>query len=64
MEYKTEFKRWCNENGHTARSISEKIGVSVQSIYSYMEGRRSPSRKTMKLLDEHYHIDSREMFPL
>ena len=64
MPEKTEFKKWCNENGHTARSISEKTGLSLQSVYSYMEGRRSPSRKTMKLLDEHYSISSRELFPL
>lgn len=64
-EYKmTEFKRWCEENKLTARNISEKTGISQQTVYSYMEGRRHPSRKMMKLLVEAYSIDPNKVFPL
>lgn len=64
MEYKTEFKRWCAENGHTARSVAEETGISIQTIYSYMEGRRYPSRRNQKRLEEVYKVNLRELFPL
>lgn len=60
----TMFKQWCSENGHTARSIAEATGISIQSIWSYMEGRRYPNRRTMKKLEEVYGVDTRELFPL
>lgn len=61
---KNEFKRWCEEHGHTARSVAEKTGISMQTVYSYMEGRRYPSRKTMKLIEEAYGVSMRDFFPL
>lgn len=63
-EYRTEFKRWCAENGHTARSVAEKVGISVQAAYSYMEGRRNPSRRTQKKMEEVFGVSMRDVFPL
>ena len=64
MEEMTVFKKWCIENGYTAKSIAEKIGISIQSVYSYMEGRRSPNRATAKKLEKVYEVNSRDIFPL
>ena len=64
MEYKTEFKRWCAENGYTARNVAEKTGISLQAAYSYMEGRRYPSRKTLKKFEEVYGVSMRDIFPI
>lgn len=59
-----KFKAWCVENRYTARSIAEKTGISIQTVYSYMEGRRNPSRKNQKVLEDTYKVDMRELFPL
>lgn len=64
MEYKTEFKRWCADNGYTARSVAEKTGISLSAVHSYMEGRRYPSRKTLKLFEDTYKVSMRDVFPL
>ena len=61
--YKTEFKRWCAEKGYTARNVAEKAGISLQTAYSYMEGRRFPSRRTLKRLEEAYGESMRDLFP-
>lgn len=64
-EPKTEFKRWCEENGHTAQSVAEKTGLSLQAVFSYMQGRRYPSRTTLKAFEEAYPgVSAREIFPL
>lgn len=64
MAEMTKFKAWCIENGHTARSIAEKTGVSIQTVYSYMEGRRSPNRNTARKIEEAYSVNTRDIFPL
>lgn len=64
MKPKTEFKRWCSENGYMAKDISEKTGISLQAVFSYMAGRRYPCRKNLKLLEDAYGVDVRELFPL
>lgn len=64
MEYKTKFKEWCAEKGYTAKRIADDTGISLQTVYSYMEGRRYPSRKMLKVLEETYKVDSRDIFPL
>lgn len=61
--YKTEFKRWCAENGYTARSVAEKTGLSMQTIYSYMEGRRKPSPLAKKALSEQFGSEIGDVFP-
>lgn len=64
MAEMTKFKAWCIENGHTARNIAEKTGVSIQTVYSYMEGRRHPNRRTARKIEETYEVNTREIFPL
>lgn len=63
-ECNTAFKEWCAKNGHTARSVSEKMGISYDSVRSYMIGRRYPSREVQKRFEEVYGVDARELFPL
>lgn len=60
----TRFKKWCVENGHTSLEISERVGISRQAVYSYMEGRRVPSRNTQKRFEEAYDVSMRDLFPL
>lgn len=64
MEVTTEFKQWCMENGHTARSVAEKTGLSLHTVHSYMQGQRYPSRKTLKAMEEAYGVSMRDLFPL
>ena len=64
MKNKTKFKEWCSEKRYTAKRISEDTGISMQSVYSYMEGKRNPSRNTQKLFEEKYGVNSRDIFPL
>jgi len=63
-EHKTEFKRWCVENGYSAKDISEATGIALYTVYSYMEGRRYPKRENLKRLAEAFGFDAREVFPL
>ena len=51
MEVQNAFKDWCFNNGYTAQTIADKIGCSKSTIHAYFQGKRSPSRETLKKMD-------------
>lgn len=53
-----EFKRWCKENGYTAKAIEELTGISQRNIWSYWQGSRKPTRKREALLKERLGMPS------
>lgn len=61
---KTKFRAWCNDQGLTSKAVAEILGISKQAVDSYFQGRRKPSRRTMKLMEEKLGIDTRRMFGL
>lgn len=60
--YKTKFRAWCAEHNLTAADVAQILGISKQAVDSYFQGRRLPSRRTMKLMEERLGIDTRRMF--
>lgn len=56
------FKVFCIANGLTAKKIAEDCGIPQSTIWSYYQGKRTPSKKNMKLLAEKYGLDVYELF--
>ena len=50
----TKFKAFCVANGLTARMVAEKCGISRFTVLAYFQGKRTPNRKTMLILEEQY----------
>lgn len=46
------FKKWCRDNGYTARAIEELTGISYRTIWAYYQGTRAPTRKNEAKLKE------------
>lgn len=62
MEKGTKFREWCAKNGYTAEKVAQDLGCSKSVIYAYFRGARSPSKTTMKRMEQLYGFDSKEMF--
>lgn len=56
------FQKWCIDNGYTAQTIADMLGLSKHTIYNYFSGERLPSRKTRKRFKELFKIDPDEIF--
>ena len=47
-----KFKKWCLENGYTAKKIEELTGIKARNVFAYWQEERAPSRKKIKILVE------------
>lgn len=59
---KTKFRKWCTENGLTARKIEEETGIKKRTVNSWFSGERSPSAPSRKKLREKLKIDTSQLF--
>lgn len=59
---KNLFKAFCVANGLTAKKIAEDCGMSVNTVWAYFQGKRTPNKRNMKILAEKYGLDAYELF--
>lgn len=52
MGEKTKFKKYCEDHGYTAKQVGAIVGISHNTVFSYMQGVRSPNRKILKIMKE------------
>ena len=58
----TRFKEVCLEKKLTARVIEEKTGIKMRTVYSYLDGTRTPSSTKRKILRDKLGIDTAKIF--
>lgn len=70
METASRLKALRTESGITQRELADAIGVALQSIINYENGRREPNSKAMAALERYFNVsgeylrgESDERFP-
>lgn len=63
MQQILSFKGWMAENNVSQKEISELLGISQQSVWSKVNGKREFSLPQVKTICEKYHISADIFLP-
>ena len=56
-DWALEFKMFCFKNGFNLKEVSELVGISSATISGYSKGKKRPSVKTCKKIQEKIGFD-------